>query len=123
VDDLTHEWNKVTGDSIPFAQTMLMVNNDFALNNPEMVKNFLQEFSENINWINTFPGLAARLIVAHKILPDSAAAAICIPRCNIKYVFAADAEKKIMSFFDILFQLNKDVLGGKLPDENFFYKE
>ncbi len=121
--DLTDEWNRITGDSIPFAQTMVVVSDSFSLKYPGLVANFLSDFSKNIDWINQHPDSAALLLVQHQILPDSAVAAASIPRCNIHYVFAADKRKQVMKFFDILYNLNKDVLGGKLPDEKFFYTE
>ncbi len=121
--DITREWNSITGDSVPFAQTMVVVSDSFSVKYPVLVRSFLSDLSANINWINRHADSAAYLLVKHKILPDSAVAASSIPRCNIRYSFAWDKRKQVMNFFNILFDLNKDVLGGKLPDEKFFYKE
>ncbi len=119
--DLAREWKLVTGDSIPFAQTVLMVGNSFSKNNPLLVKEFLENYKQNIEWINLNPAAAASLIVKHKVIPDSLAAEACIPRSNLRYVSASDEMEGIMAFYRVIFNLNKDAVGGKLPDEDFFY--
>ncbi|HLF33587.1 MAG TPA: PhnD/SsuA/transferrin family substrate-binding protein [Cyclobacteriaceae bacterium] len=119
--DLTREWCQVTGDSIPFAQTVMMVGNTFSRNNSRIVDQFLEDFRKNIEWINMNPAGAAALIVKHRIIPDSIAAKACIPRCNLRYKFAADEKKGVMDFYKVLFNLNMDAVGGRIPDENFFY--
>ena len=121
--DLAKEWDKVTGDSIPFAQTMVVVKRSLAEDHPDVVTNFIKEFNNNIDWIKSHPNEAGGLMVHHKLLPDSAAAVASIPRCNLGYSNGPELKKQVLSFYRILFDLNKDVLGGKVPDENFFCKE
>ena len=121
--DLTREWDRATLDSIPFAQTFIVVNRTFAGKYPEKVKQFLIDYENNINWINEHPAEAAGLIVRNGILPDSMVAYSCIPRCNMKYVLAGSVRNQVMNYFNLFFLLNKDIIGGKMPDENFFYNE
>jgi len=121
--DLAKEWDKVTGDSIPFAQTMIVVKRSLAEDHPDVVKNFIQEFNNNIDWIKSHQAEAGGLMVKHQMLPDSAAAVASIPRCNLGYSKEPELKKQVLSFYRVLFDLNKDVLGGKIPDENFFCNE
>jgi NitT/TauT family transport system substrate-binding protein len=121
--DMTVEWNAATHDSIPFAQTFVVVNRTFAGKNQAMVRQFLTDYGNNINWINENPDLAAGMLVRNKILPDSSVAYAAIPGCNMKFVLAAKVKKQVKDYFDIFFRLNPDIIGGKVPDENFFYNE
>ena len=121
--DLTREWDRVTGDSIPFAQTMLVVDGDFAARQSVLVGKFLEEIRRNIDWINAHHDLAAGLIRKYKIIPDSAVAAASISRCNLRFADAGEMRKEVQGFYAILFRLNKDALGGSIPDEKFFFEK
>jgi NitT/TauT family transport system substrate-binding protein len=120
--DFNKEWKRVMTDSIPFAQTALLVKNSLADKHPEQLERFLKLYKACIYWIFAKPDSAAALIVKHKILPDSSVARSCIPRCNIKLVLTDSIKTGIIRYFKVFYDINHDIIGGKLPDENFFYK-
>ena len=55
------------------------------------------------------------------IVAAAGVAKSALPRCNI--IFATGDEMKTMmeGFCKVLFDYNPDSIGGKLPDENFYY--
>ena len=121
--DFNHEWIKLFGDSIPFAQTALLVKKRFAAKNPTMVAWYLSELKESIKWVNTFPDSAAKLIVKYGILPDTGMAAASVSRCNLHYSEAWNDRKGIEEYFKVFYTFNPLILGGSMPDEKFYYKE
>jgi NitT/TauT family transport system substrate-binding protein len=69
--DLNAEWVKVFGESVPFAQTALLVKKELADKSPELVDEYLLKLQQSVTWVNSNPEQAARLIVKYDILPDS----------------------------------------------------
>ena len=121
--DLNLEWEKRFGDSIPLAQTSLLVKKEFLTNHPQLVEEYLEKISESIEWVNTNPDSAASLIKKFDILPDSALAVLSIPRCNIKYSTASKEKIGIQEYLKVFYTFNPLIIGGKLPNEEFYYEE
>ena len=118
---LNKEWQHTTGLEIP--QTTLLVNKSFARKNPEFMEKFLEKYDNSINWVNSNHKDAAKLIVKHNILNDTKVAEESIPRCNMKLRNADEAMTLVTDYLKIFYSMNPDIIGGKVPDENFYYKK
>jgi NitT/TauT family transport system substrate-binding protein len=121
--DLNIEWEKKFGDSVPFAQTALLVKKDFLIKNPKLVEEYLSKIEESVNWVNSNPNEAASLIQKYAILPDSVTALISIPRCNIKYSSAEKEKTGIEKYLKVFYTFNPLIIGGRMPDEEFYYQK
>ena len=65
---------------------------------------------------------AASLLVAkHGIIADAKVAEKAIPFCNIVYVPAQEGKADLEAFFTIISAMNPKSIGGKMPDEAFYY--
>lgn len=118
--DLNDEWKKVNQE-VEIAQTALLVNSKFAKNNPEKVKRILESYRHSTNWVNQNLTEAAELIVKYDILPNIEVAKSSIPRSNLDFIEAENIKKQIQEYLKIFFEMNPDIVGGKIPDENFIY--
>jgi NitT/TauT family transport system substrate-binding protein len=121
--DLNLEWEKQFGDSIPFAQTALLVKKEFLKTQPELVEEYLVKLEECISWVNKNPNEAASLIKKYEILPDSSLAVLSIPRCNIKFGSVSQEKAGIQEYLKVFYIFNPLIIGGKLPDEDFYYQK
>jgi len=121
--DLDQEWRKITADSIPFAQTALLVRKELAERSPGLVNEYLSLLNRSIMWVNQNPVQASRLIVQYEVLPDTSLARKSIPRCNLRYAQAYKEMKGINEYLKVFYNFNPLIIGGKLPDEKFYYKE
>ena len=117
--DLNTEWQKVT-NNIPIAQTALMVNMEFAKNNPDQVNEFLNNYKFSTNWVNQHIEEAAELIVKYKILPNTEVAKSSIPRSNLNFIEAKSIQTQITEYLKIFYEMNPKIIGGKIPDKNFY---
>lgn len=120
--DLQKEWAKASGDS-EFPQTCLVVRGEFAKSNPQVVEKFLDEYKKSIEWANANTVEAGKLVEKNKLGLDVAAVQKAIPRCNIKYVSATDSQKAVDNFLGVILKSQPKSIGGKLPDEKFYYKK
>jgi NitT/TauT family transport system substrate-binding protein len=121
--DFNREWISLFGPDVPFAQTALLVHRNFAKEHPEIVNEYLKELNKSIQRVNDFTHEAARLIVKHNILPDSSIAVRSIPRSNLHFSYAGEEMNGIHEYFKVFYNFNPLILGGKLPDEEFYYKK
>lgn len=122
--DINQEWDD-TFKETPMAQTCVVVRKDFAANHPDVVKAFLEKYKESTEWVNdnACAWSAGGLIVKHKILSDPKMAAVSIPRSNIKYKKADEIREGINKYLELLYNFDPKIVGGKLPDEGFYYQE
>ncbi|MBS3770266.1 MAG: ABC transporter substrate-binding protein [Bacteroidales bacterium] len=121
VISLNEAWKNQTGMEIP--QTALLVHKEFAENNKQEVNQFLRKYAESTRWINNHPKNGSQLIVKNNILESEQVAYQSIPRCNIKFTYAYDVREMVTDYLKIFHQMNPDIIGGKLPDEDFYYKK
>lgn len=121
--NFNEEWIKIFGEEVPFAQTALLVNKKLAASSPEIVDQYLAELEKSIFWVNNNKSLASELIVKHHILPDPETAISSIPLCNLNYSQAWEEKEGIKEYFKVFYNFNPLIIGGALPDENFYYKK
>jgi NitT/TauT family transport system substrate-binding protein len=117
---LEQEWNRVFKDTVPFAQTALLVRNGFAESHPALVKAFIKKYKESIDWVNQNPSLAAKLIVKYNILPDTALAHNTIPGCRLEFREAWPMREGITRYLKVFYDFDPAIVGGKLPGEDFY---
>jgi NitT/TauT family transport system substrate-binding protein len=121
--DLQKEWTKIQGSDIPFAQTCLVVNQEFAARHPQVMEKFLDEYAQTIDWVNENPQLAAELVKITDIGIPAEVAAAAIPRCNLKYMGSQESKAAVNKYLQVLLQFSPETVGGKIPDDKFYYQK
>ncbi|MCI2083152.1 MAG: ABC transporter substrate-binding protein [Bacteroidales bacterium] len=119
--DLNAEWNKVQG--IPIAETAFIGKDSVLKSDAGFVKKLEAAYAYSTKWVNEHPDSAAVLMVKYGLLPDVATARSSIPRSNLEYVSARGIEREIGDYLNIFYELNPEFVGGKIPDENFYYEK
>lgn len=119
--DLTDEWEKATEGSI-LPMGAIVVNKAFAEANPEVIEAFMAEYKASVDFVNNSPAEAGTLIEKYAILPKAALATKAIPNCNITLIDAQSAKSSVMTFYEILHGFDPKSVGGKLPEDSFFYE-
>lgn len=117
---LEKEWNKL--DNIAIAETAFLGKESVINHDPDIVKRIVSAYSFSTRWVNQYPDSAAALIVKYGILPDNEAAFNAIPGSNLKFEKADEVRKEIGDYLNVFYKLNPDIVGGKIPDENFIYR-
>jgi NitT/TauT family transport system substrate-binding protein len=117
--NLNLEWNKQEG--IPIAQTAFLGKEDIIKDNPRLVEQLVSAYQKSTQWVNQNPDSAATLIVKYNILPDYEVALQSIPRSNLNFVRANKIQTQIDEYLKIFYDMNPEIIGGKIPDENFIY--
>ncbi|MDX1358046.1 MAG: ABC transporter substrate-binding protein [Clostridia bacterium] len=120
--DLTVEWQKVAPAGSELAMGCLIATADFAETYPDEINKLLAAYTESVKWVNENHSEAAALIVKHGILPEENLAKTAIPGCNIRYVGPQESKDILNTYFEILKGFEPKSIGGKLPDDDFYFK-
>lgn len=120
--DMTEEWEKVqTGvDKSALLTGVVVVRNDFLQAHPEAVAAFMDEYKASTEYVNENIEEAAVLIEKYDIIP-AAVAQKALPYCNITFIEGEEMKTQLGGYLGTLAEQNADAVGGKLPDEGFYY--
>ncbi len=121
--DLNKEWEIASSGNSVLSMGCLVVNKEFAEKNPDFITEFLKSYEQSVNFVNSNPAEAAKLVEKNEIIKNAALVEKAIPYCNIVYKNAQDAKNEINAFLKVLFDSDNKSVGGKLPDESFYYKK
>jgi len=118
--NLEKEWS--LKEDIEITETAFLGREGILKHEPGLVDRINKSYRYSSEWVNQHPDSAAVLIVRYGILPDTAVAAHAIPGSNLRFVKASEVENEIEDYLNVFYKLNPDIIGGKLPDENFIYR-
>lgn len=115
VTDLNEEWNNAVGTDLPMG--VLVATKEFAEEHSKDIARFLEAYQKSVDFVNDAEN-SAQLVTEKGFFPDEKLAEKAIPGCKI----TLNTDEKILdSFYKELFKLNPKSIGGKLPDEEFYY--
>lgn len=119
-DDTVSETEFQDGE---IAMGCVVVNTAFLEENPQAVKNFLKEYEASIDAISDEEKIdeSAKTIAKVGIVAAEGVAKKALPRCNITFETGAEMRAQVEGFYQVLFDANPSSVGGKMPDENFYY--
>jgi NitT/TauT family transport system substrate-binding protein len=119
--DFQKEWQRVEKQGTTYPQTCIVVRKQFAKEHPESLRNFLTELDHSIAWTNGNPKQAG--LLAEKYVQISALSVEKgLKRTHLKYDEAFKYRKVIESFLGRLVGFAPDSVGGKVPDQGFYYQ-
>ncbi len=90
-------------------------------NNKYVIKRFNEEYAKSLKWYKNNPKEAGELAVKYVKMLDAQGVTDSIEYVQLNAVTAKDAKKDLEFFFNVLKKNNSKTIGGKLPDEGFYY--
>ena len=119
--DLTNEWNKITNDSV-LTMGSIVVRKDFLKNKKEDFDKFLKNYQKSVEYVSENTENAAELADKFGIMQKEIAIK-ALPKCNVVFISGNEMQQKTENFLKILYDFEPKSIGGKIPDEDFYYKE
>jgi NitT/TauT family transport system substrate-binding protein len=121
--DLTEEWGKLPGQrdkKFPMAG-IVVVNGSGA--SPEQVAGFQKTYIEEAGWVNEHGQDAGPIVEKHVPAMKAMAVAESIQYARLDPKPAIECKTEVMDFFkELTTTADINAFGGKLPDDEFFYK-
>ncbi len=117
---MNDEWEKVAGENNKLMMGCVAVRKEFLETYPKTVETFLEDYSASIQKTSDIDTTAA-LCEQFGIIPKAAIAKKAIPYCELTFVSGETMKAQIAQYYSVLFNANPKSIGGKLPDDAFYY--
>ncbi len=117
--DIEKEWTEENENS-GVVTGVVVVNSDFLNNNPEAVEEFLNEYEDSANFVNSEVEEAAKLVEKFGLF-KAAVAKKALPYCNITLIRNEEMKDMVKSYLNVLFEQNPKAVGGALPAGDFYH--
>lgn len=116
--DMNEEW-MLMNDKKPIVTSVIVARREFIKARPEVVENFLDQAKNSIGYND----LEEILSISEdlEIIPRGLDPEI-ISRCRLYYADGAEMKDILSNYLSILEKFDSKLIGGKLPDENFYYE-
>ena len=99
---------------------VLVGRRDFVMANPGAVDEFLDEYEDSIEYVNEHVSEAAAIVGEYGIV-GAQVAEKAIPYCNLEYIDEEEMKAAVSGYLQILYDADPASVGGKLPDNGFYY--
>lgn len=119
--DLSEQWNSVSDGSV-LTMGCVVLRNDSGLSE-ETISNFLLEYEYSIDYVNENSAQAASLVAKFEITGSAEIAKAAIPESKLVFISGENIKEAIEGYYEVLFQADPASIGGRLPDDDFYYKK
>lgn len=119
--DLTAEWDKVSDSQLVTGVTVVRI--QYAQEHPDVVEAFLQEYAQSVRTANADLDRTAALCEQQGVVAKAAIAKKALPACNIVCRTGDEMQKDVSAYLSVLCAADPAAVGGKLPDEGFYWKK
>lgn len=116
--DLNTEWKSAFGSEL--VQGCLVATKKFTDAHPEETKLLLKYYKESIETVNTDKDAAAEAIMNAGLVKNKELILKSLDRCNIVFMTGKEMRDSLITFWDALFTLMPQSIGGKLPGDTIF---
>ena len=116
--DINKEWERATGNTL--VTGVLVARKAFVDEHSDIVESFLKDYEASVDYVNHNVSEAALLVEKCGIFKADVAEK-AIPYCNITFLSGNAMKDKLSTYLAVLYNQNSDAVGGKLPEDSFYY--
>ncbi len=114
------DFKALTGNTFPM--TLLVVNAKYAKSHKKQIAKFIKEYEKASKWTVKNPEKAGQLVEKHNLGLKAPVAAKAIPNAAYTWQSAKSGKNQIEDLLNIFLSFAPESIGGKLPDQGFYYK-
>ncbi len=118
--NVAEEWDAISTDGSTVVTGVVIVRNEFLDKNKEAFDAFMEEYIASAAFVNEKVDEAAVLVEKFDIF-KAEPIKMAIPYCNITLIQGEEMKEKVSGYLTTLFNQEPKAVGGKLPDDNFYY--
>ena len=119
--NLQEEWGRLYKIEAKIPQAGLAIIGD-TNGKEELISKVLAEYDKSLAWYKNNKEEASKLVVKTLPMLEEKGLADSIEHVRFENISAIKSKKDLEFFFDILMQNDSKLIGGKLPNEDFYYK-
>lgn len=118
--DIQKEWGKLFKKEDRIAQAGIVATSNIK-GNKKLIDRFLQEYEKSIKWYKQNPEKAGKLVSKNLKMLNAKAVTDSISFVRFENVPISKAREELEFFFKLLEKSNNKTIGGKLPDDGFYF--
>ena len=99
----------------------VIVRSAFLAEHQGAVDTFLREYAASIEAAQSDAAATAVLCERYGLLPKASLAEQAIPHCGLTFVSGSAMKAQLGGYLQVMFDANPKSVGGKLPDDGFYY--
>lgn len=124
--DVNEEWVRAEnerrgGGSNGMVTGVTVVRREFLEEHPEAVEAFLKEHALSVKSVNEDAAAGAALAVAAGIVAKEPIAQRAIPECHIVCITGEEMKADLSAYLNVLAGFDESLVGGKAPEDDFYY--
>lgn len=119
--DLNDLWESSVTDGSKLVTGVLVARNDYLKEHEADVDAFMDAYKNSVEFVNSDTEAAAEIIGNHDII-SAEVAVKAIPQCSIVFMEGDEMQTILSGYLNTLNEQNPEIIGGQLPDEDFYYK-
>lgn len=122
VYDYAKEWQGIHGEDRRLPQTGMVIQNGFAQKYPKWVQEFQKTYAEAVVKIMEDPSIISEVVEKEMGIPQVVFEE-AMTRIHLEAVDASDGKEEVQAYLEALLALSPTMIGGSVPDAEFYYKE
>ena len=119
--DLNDLWESSVTDGSKLVTGVVVARNDYLKEHEVDIDAFLDAYKDSVDFVNSDTEAAAKIIGDHDIVSEEVAVK-AIPQCSIVFMEGDEMQTILSGYLNTLNEQNPQIIGGQLPDEDFYYK-
>lgn len=119
--DLNDLWESSVTDGSKLVTGVVIARNDYLKEHEADVDAFMDAYKNSVEFVNSDTDAAAKIIGDHDIIPEGVAKK-ALPQCSIVFMEGDEMQTILSGYLNTLNEQNPEIIGGQLPDEDFYYK-
>lgn len=119
--DFQDEWGIATGSGNSYPQASVMISKKLVEENQQAALELMEAIEVSNEWINNNPSEAGEAAQRLEIGLSKEIVEAAVERSNIEFKSASEAKEDIEAYLSILMDASDKLIGGKMPDENFYF--
>lgn len=120
--DVTEAWNELNLETgAESVTTVTVVRTAFLEEHEQAVLEYLDLAKQSTDYTLQNVEEAAAWTDTYETFMNPDIAVEAIPKCNICTLTGEEMKQKLSGFLQIMYDLNPDAVGGKMPDDDFYY--
>ncbi|MCR5764172.1 MAG: ABC transporter substrate-binding protein [Treponema sp.] len=120
--DIQKIYQQIQNTKEIYPMTLIVANAEFAQEHADILKSFLKSYKGSSEWTKANPEKAGKLAEQASIGLTASVAEKAIPNCAYMFESATKGRESVESLLRVFMSFNSASIGGKLPDEEFYFK-
>lgn len=115
------EWRAAVTDGSELVTGVTVARTEFLQEHTDIVEQFLADHDDSVEAVNDDPATYGKVVAELGIVDAAPIATKAIPMCNLACVTGKDMQAALEGYFKVLSDADPKSVGGKLPDDEFYF--